>query len=102
MKAHHLPFLMCVISILSPGPAFSGKDHTQEVTKQNPVKTNQSLDQPAPLDAAATGLRVIAERLKPLGIAELDKEKIQHAKELGFNEGADDASVRQDSFQYMK
>lgn len=98
MKAHQLPLLMFTIPILFPSPAFSGKDYSQGVTKQDPAQINQFLDQPAPLDAAATGLQIIVERLKPLGILELDKEKVQHAKKIGFEAGTDGASVRQDPF----
>jgi hypothetical protein len=97
MKTRRLLCLLFLIPLVLPRPAFPG-DKTSVIATREPAQIDQSLDQLAPLDAAAKGLRIVVKRLEPIGINELDAEKIRHARELGFKNGTEGASLGKDAF----
>lgn len=79
-----------------PSPAFPIQDTTHDKSPRETNQNDPSLFQQSPQNAATKGLEIVVKRLKPIGIDELNREKIQHAQELGFTTGTEGASLGKD------
>ena len=98
MKIHHLLSAILLIPLMLPSPAFPIQDTTHDKKTQKTNKNDPPSFQQTPQNAATRGLQILEKRLAAIGIDELDREKLQHAQELGFKNGTAGASLGKDVF----
>ena len=98
MKTPHVLSIMFLIPLVIPSPAFPIQDTTHDKSARETNQNDPSLFQQSPQNAATKGLEIVVKRLKPIGIDELNIEKIQHAQDLGFTTGTESASLGKDEF----